>query len=143
MNNEPPTPVLEAHYSNLTFLRVAAHLNDWSAKTFGSVSARGPQGPLDHLEKEELVELRDEVEALELCEDPEEAQEIRAKLATECADVIILAIEVAFRSGVPSGPLTEAVRNKINVIGAREYPPLADQVPNLPVHRINHRSNDA
>jgi hypothetical protein len=61
------------------------YLNDrlavWSQKTFGSDAERGPQGPANHLKRE----------AVELAAEPFDE--------TECADCLILVLDINRRAG--------------------------------------------
>lgn len=134
VTNESAPKELEAHYSNLTFLSIVSHLNDWSTRQFGSVATRGPLGPLEHLEQEVTDELRTEVERLLACDDAEQRVQIRKELAEEASDAIILSIDTAFRSGITAAEMTHALKQKINIIVNRKYPDMAKQDMNAPVY---------
>lgn len=77
---------------------------EWSYATFGSREYRGPQGPLDHLAKEVK-------EAEEAPDDPE-----------EYADLMLLTMDAARRSGMSYADLMDACWAKLAKNKAREWP---------------------
>lgn len=85
----------------------ARHLErqrEWSVRTFGPAEVRGPRGPLDHIRKE--VE--------EVAADPYDL--------TEWADVIILALDGAWRAGHEPADILRAVIDKQARNEARTWP---------------------
>lgn len=137
MSNVPDA--LQAHSSNLTFLRIASHLNDWSSKTFGSVTTRGPIGPLEHLKEEIIDELSTEVDRLLKCDSAEDRVAIRKEVAKEAVDGIVLCIDVAFRCGIPAAEFVEAFKQKVITITNRDWPSLDEQDPDAPIY---HKKKD-
>jgi len=83
---------------------LAAELAEWSQRTFGDDTTRGPEGALKHLK----------LEADEALADPTDAEEY--------ADCFILVIDAARRAGFGIGELIEAAHGKLQVCKAREYP---------------------
>lgn len=77
---------------------------DWSQKTFGSDSERGPIGPLKHLIKEAN-------EAIANPTDP-----------SEYADCLILILDASRRAGIKVMQLIEAAQAKMKKNKAREWP---------------------
>lgn len=80
-----------------------AHV-EWSERTFGPASERGPEGPIDHLRKE--VE--------ELAKAPRDLEEV--------ADGIHLLVDVAWRSGHSYDDLMRALFAKQRKNQARKWP---------------------
>lgn len=94
---------------------------EWSQKTFGLDSVRGPEGPLNHLAKEVQ-------EALAKPDDP-----------GEYADLLLLTFDAARRSGLTFGQLIGAARSKLHVNKARRWgKPNADGS----VEHVRDGSND-
>lgn len=77
---------------------------DWSERTFGSDSIRGPLGPLKHLEKE-----------------AREAQACPTDLK-EYADILILLLDSSRRAGFTPLDLIDAAIAKMVENKAREWP---------------------
>jgi len=90
---------------------------DWSQRTFGPDTERGPIGPLKHLEKE--------------------AREAQANPIdrTEYADCLLLVLDASRRAGIKLGDLiTEAIdKQKINM--ARTWP---TPQPDMPVEHVKN-----
>jgi hypothetical protein len=76
---------------------------EWSQKTFGLDSVRGPQGPLNHLAKEVK-------EALAKPNDP-----------SEYADLLLLMFDAARRSGLTFDGLIGAAWGKLDVNKKRQW----------------------
>lgn len=87
----------------------------WSHDTFGPVSHRGPEGSIKHLRKE--VE--------ELAADPTDVSEV--------ADVMILAIDIAYRAGITPEELITGLQDKQDTNIARKWPHWRKADPNEPV----------
>lgn len=80
------------------------HQRDWSRATFGPAHVRGPHGPLAHIRKE-----LDEIAA-----SPWDLE--------EWADVIILALDGAWRAGHEPQQIINMVKRKQAKNEAREWP---------------------
>lgn len=86
-------------------------LSEWSQKTFGSDSERGPIGPLKHLI----------LEANEAIEKPQDISEF--------ADCLILVFDAARRAGFTFNQLEDAAIVKHGTNKYRYYPkPVGDEV---------------
>jgi hypothetical protein len=86
---------------------------EWSQKTFGLDSERGPAGPLDHLEKE-AKEAYYEVVSGDYLDEPE-------KLDTEIADCLFLVFDAARRSGMTLDGLLDTAFRKLEVNKQRKW----------------------
>jgi hypothetical protein len=87
--------------------------SEWSQKTFGSDSERGPLGALKHLEKESI-----------------EAQKAIGTddLTMELADCLLLTLDAARRGGVKPLSLIRAAQRKMQINKERTWPtPLPDE----------------
>lgn len=78
--------------------------SDWSQRTFGSDSVRGPLGPLKHLEKE-----------------AREAQANPRDLS-EYADCLLLLMDSARRAGIGPWALIQAAHDKLQINKTRTWP---------------------
>lgn len=83
---------------------------EWSEKTFGNV---GPVGPLKHLSKE----------ALEAAAEPDDL--------SEWADMQFLLWDAQRRAGISDGEITAAMKEKLKVNMARQWPEPKDGEPRL------------
>jgi ParB family chromosome partitioning protein len=83
----------------------------WSRETFGCDLARGPIGPLRHLEKE----------AREAYENPTDM--------VEYADCLLLILDASRRAGLTPLRLVEIAAEKLKVVKRRVYPPAAPDEP--------------
>lgn len=91
----------------------------WSNEQFSDEKERGPIGPLRHLAKE----------ALEAAEAAEAGIDNIAKLTEEMADCTFLLLDAMRRSGVTGPDLNDAMRTKLPVLLARQYPKTAPDEP--------------
>ena len=82
---------------------------DWSEKTFGTSSVRGPLGPLKHLKKEIETELIPNIE--KGIHDPE-----------EYCDLLFLIFDAARRSGMSYMDLIIGAFKKLSKNKARTWP---------------------
>ena len=89
--------------------------SEWSQKTFGKDSVRGPTGPLRHLAKE-VQEVLAEPDKLE-----------------EYADLLFLVFDSCRRAGFTYSQLEQAVWDKLEVNKARSW-----QVPDSPDEPVEH-----
>ncbi len=83
--------------------QLASTVEEWSRKTFGPATARGPQGPTAHLIKE----------ANELAADPYDIK--------EAADLLILLIDLNWRAGRTIEQLLIAAINKMKENQKRQW----------------------
>lgn len=90
----------------------------WSQQTFGSDSVRGPNGPLEHCEKE----------CREARENPQDIKEY--------ADIGILLMDAARRAGFTLEQLIDAMYDKLQENKSREWPKNGDL--NKPVEHIRN-----
>lgn len=88
----------------------------WSRNTFPTANA---ESVLKHMEKE-IAELR----------------ECGGKDVAEWADVVILALDGAWRSGFTPAQICRAIEQKQATNMAREWPKPEDQVPGEPVEHV-------
>ena len=88
----------------------------FSLATFGP--DQSAEGVLKHIEKE-LVEVR---------ADPSDP--------SEWADIILLALDGAMRSGIEPECVAEAVFNKLKVNEKRDWPPVSEQNHDQPVEHV-------
>lgn len=102
------------------FHAFAADAGEWSQRTFGRDSERGPEGPLHHLEREvaEALAARDDV--------------------TEYADCLLLILDASRRAGFDSHALLNAAIAKLEVNKARTWgkPNAKGFVEHLPVTEV-------
>ena len=87
-----------------TLAKLYDNIAEWSDKTFGDPSQRGPLGPLKHLAKEAA-----------------EAQEKPGDLS-EYADCLILVLDAARRAGFTDEELLQAGFDKMEVNRSRDWP---------------------
>lgn len=97
----------------------------WSQETFGDDSDRGPVGPLKHL-KDEVDEA---IAATGIENNPDDSLE-------EFADIFLLAIESARRSGFTLHELAMASTAKQIVNMSRKWPAIGSQNLDSPVCHI-------
>ncbi len=83
--------------------QLASTVEEWSCKTFGPASTRGPQGPTAHLIKE----------ANELTNDPYDIK--------EAADILILLLDLNWRAGRNVEQLLVAANNKMKDNQKRQW----------------------
>lgn len=89
--------------------------SQWSQSTFGSDSERGPVGAIKHLQKEVA-------EVLEAWEKGDHGAFIE-----ECADCLLLLLDLTRRGGIKPMQLVEAAQLKMLVNKSRTWPkPVAD-----------------
>ena len=111
MNHHLYPPMFHSAFHNL--YDTVMH---WSAETFGGTDARGPLGPLRHLEKEAA-------EAQADCGD-----------LTEYADCLIVLLDASWRAGFTAGDIIDAAFKKMEENRKREWPEVTD--PNAPVEHV-------
>lgn len=98
-------------YPTYTPIVLWNQISDWSQRTFGIDSERGPVGVLKHLKKE----------ADEAIADPKDLKEY--------ADCLILILDASRRAGFEMEQLFEAALEKIELNKIRTYPkPVGDEV---------------
>ena len=89
---------------------LARDIGQWSQRTFGLDTERGPVGPLKHLAKEAL-------EAAACFDDP-----------WEYADCLILILDASRRAGITPNELIQHAQQKMEINKRRIWPkPVADQ----------------
>ncbi len=95
---------------------LADEISDWSQKTFGLDTERGPLGALKHLE--------------------EEAREAQANPygKEELADCLILLLDAARRADTSPSVLVQAARDKMKINKARVHPPYVPWMFRAPVY---------
>lgn len=123
---------------------VASEQSEWSQRVFGTDAARGPLGPLKHLEKEAV-----EAQSRWLLSSGHKDATLKengvwvgppdehAKLKEELADCLLLVLDAARRSGVKPMELFKAAYDKVQVNKARQWP---TPQPDMPVEHIKGRS---
>lgn len=95
----------------MNLIRHIMRQRQWSRKTFGTPQKHGDRtkGILDHIRKE-LQEIE---------QDPKDL--------SEWIDVVILALDGAWRNGHTPEAIAQALHDKQVVNEAREWPPLSEQ----------------
>lgn len=132
-----------AQFGRLVFDFVSEQ-QEWSARTFGDDTERGPVGPMKHLAKEVLVEMlgldKAEVEALLSKVDPVQAAEYMEDVE-EFADLLILVFDPGWRAGHTVVPMMQAGRAKMEKNRQRQWPTARNGDPNEAVE--HDRTKDA
>jgi hypothetical protein len=95
--------------------------NDWSQTQFGTPEAKGPVGPLRHMEKE----------VREAIENPSDA--------SEYADILILWLDATWRAGFTMEQVIQAAHEKMKVNRERNWPKIID--PNAAVEHDRSGEN--
>lgn len=110
---------------------------DWSARTFGPATVRGPLGPLDHLEKE-IEEVRRAHKHRRRCRtaSAEVKQRAHANELEEWADLLILVFDGAMRSGFSPVQIFRAYRSKLTVNRQREWPDWRTAAPDKAIEHV-------
>jgi hypothetical protein len=104
-------------------VNLAADHADWSQRTFGTDTERGPVGAFRHLEKETR-------EAVEAFTEFQAGNTSHADFVEESADCLILLLDGIRRGGVTLPQLIEAARQKMEVNKRRKWPaPAPDGQP--------------
>ena len=93
---------------------------EWSQRTFGSDSKRGPTGALRHLQREAE-------EAIEAINDPTYPEEV--------ADCLLLIIDAARRGGLSFEALVDAARDKQEINARRSWPAVGED-DGIPVEHV-------
>lgn len=99
----------------------ASAQQDWSEKTFGPASHRGPLGPLKHLAKE-AVEAQDAVG--------------KEGYLEELADCLFLLVDATWRSGYWTSDLISEAFKKLDKNKEREWGDWRTKDPNAAIEHV-------